>query len=81
MALVGAVLFGVLAATDSDTAALFTGMVREGPAAMAHLSPERHAAVQSEIGNAFRAAFLTVSLFSCCISALAWTMPVRRLAV
>ena len=39
VALVGAVLFGVLAATDNDTAVLFTGMVREGPAAMAHLTP------------------------------------------
>jgi EmrB/QacA subfamily drug resistance transporter len=81
VALVGAVLFGVLAATDNDTAVLFAGMVREGPAAMAHLSPQRHAVVQTEIGNAFRAVFLTVSVFSCCISALAWTLPVRRLVV
>jgi EmrB/QacA subfamily drug resistance transporter len=81
VALVGAVLFGVLAATDNDTAVLFTGMVREGPAAMAHLTPARHAAVQAEIGDAFRAVFLTVSIFSCCISALAWTLPIRRLAV
>jgi EmrB/QacA subfamily drug resistance transporter len=81
VALVGAVLFGVLAATDGDTAVLFTGMVREGPAAMAHLTPGRHAEVQAEIGNAFRAVFLTVSVFSCCISALSWTLPVRRLAL
>ncbi len=81
VALVGAVLFGVLAATDNDTAVLFAGMVREGPAAMAHLTPGRHAEVQTEIGNAFRAVFLTVSVFSCCISALAWTLPIRRLAV
>ena len=81
VALVGAVLFGVLAATDNDTAVLFSSMVREGPAAMAHLTPQRHAEVRTEIGNAFRAVFLTVSVFSCCISALAWTLPVRRLAV
>jgi EmrB/QacA subfamily drug resistance transporter len=81
VALVGAVLFGVLATTDSDTAALFSGMVREGPAAMAHLTAERHAEVRAEIGNAFRAVFLTVSVFSCCISALAWTLPIRRLSV
>jgi EmrB/QacA subfamily drug resistance transporter len=81
VALVGAVLFGVLAATDSDTARLFTGMVREGPAAMAHLTPERHADVQAEIRNAFRAVFLTVSVFSCCISALAWTLPIRKMPV
>ncbi|MBS0561941.1 MAG: MFS transporter, partial [Proteobacteria bacterium] len=81
VALVGAVLFGVLAATDSETAALFAGMVREGPAAMGHMPPLRAAIVQGEIANAFRAVFLTVSVFSCCISALAWTLPVRRLAV
>jgi hypothetical protein len=79
VALVGAVLFGVLATTDSDTATLFSLMVREGPAAMAHLSPERHAEVHMEIGNAFRAVFLTVSVFSCSISVLAWTLPIRRL--
>ena len=81
VALVGAVLFGVLAATDNDTAALFSQMVREGPQAMAALPPARHAVVRAEIGDAFRAAFLTVSLFSCCISALAWTLPVRRLTL
>jgi hypothetical protein len=48
---------------------------------MAHLTPARHAEVRTEIGNAFRAVFLTVSVFSCCISALAWTLPIRRLAV
>jgi EmrB/QacA subfamily drug resistance transporter len=81
VALVGAVLFGVLAATDNDTAVLFAGMVREGPAAMAHLSQARQTEVQAEIGDAFRAVFLTVSVFSCCISALSWTLPVRRLAL
>jgi EmrB/QacA subfamily drug resistance transporter len=81
VALVGAVLFGALAATDNDTAVMFSAMVREGPAAMAHLTPARHAEVRTEIGNAFRAVFLTVSMFSCCISALAWTLPIRRLAV
>jgi EmrB/QacA subfamily drug resistance transporter len=80
VALAGTVLFAVLAATDNDTARMFAGMVREGPAAMTHLSPERHAAVRAEIGNAFRAVFLTVSVFSCCISALAWTLPIRRLS-
>ncbi len=81
VALVGAVLFGVLAATDHETAVLFTGLVRDGPAAMAHLAPPRRAEVQAEIGAAFRAVFLTVSVFSCCISALAWTLPARRLVV
>jgi hypothetical protein len=80
VALVGAVLFGALAATDSDTAALFARMVREGPAAMGHLPPERASVVQAEIASAFRSVFLTVSVFSCCISALAWTLPVRRLS-
>jgi EmrB/QacA subfamily drug resistance transporter len=79
VAIVGAVLFAALAATDGEAASLFARMVREGPSAMAALAPGRQAVLQAEIGNAFRAVFLTVSVFSCCISALAWTVPLRRL--
>jgi non-ribosomal peptide synthetase component F len=78
-ALVGAVLFAMLAATDLDTAHLFARLVEQGPSAMAGLSPARIATVQAEIASAFRAAFLTIAGFTVIGTALAWTVPVRRI--
>jgi EmrB/QacA subfamily drug resistance transporter len=78
-ALVGAVLFAMLAATDLDTAHLFARLVEQGPSAMAGLSPARITTVQAEIASAFRAAFLTIAGFTVIGTALAWTVPVRRI--
>ena len=78
-ALVGAVLFAALAASDVDTARLFGGIVERGPEALAGLPAARIAEVQAQIGSAFRAAFLTIALFAACGAALAWSIPVRRL--
>lgn len=78
-ALVGTVLFGSLAAIDPDTAALFARLVEEGPSALAGLTPERLASVQSEIANAFRLAFATIASFTMIGATMAWTMPVRRI--
>jgi EmrB/QacA subfamily drug resistance transporter len=78
-ALVGAVLFGTLAATDQDTAALFAQVVERGPAALAGLSPERVAIVQEEIANGFRAAFATIAIFPALGTFMAMIMPVRRI--
>ncbi len=75
----GAVLFGVLSATDADTATLFFDMVRRGPGVLATLADERRMLVQSEIAAAFRGVFLLVASFSCVIVAMAWSLPVRRL--
>jgi EmrB/QacA subfamily drug resistance transporter len=77
-ATVAAVLFSVLAATDRETASLFATMIDRGPDAIAALSPVRQAAVQGEIGDAFRAAFLTVAAFTGIGAWLAWSMPLRR---
>jgi EmrB/QacA subfamily drug resistance transporter len=78
-AIVAAVLFSVLAATDPETARLFTVMVQRGPAAMATLEPARQAVVQAEIAEAFRAAFLAMAAFTGIGLVLAWSIPVRRI--
>jgi hypothetical protein len=54
-------LFSVIAASDPETAKLFGTMIDRGPEAIAALAPARQAVIQSEIGEAFRAAFVTIS--------------------
>ena len=78
-ALVSAMLFATLAATDGEVAALFGHIVQEGRAALAGLSPARAAEAQAEIRTAFQAAFLTVAVFSAMASGLAWSIPLRRI--
>ncbi len=78
-AIVGAVLFGTLAATDPATAALFAELVETGPAVLTTLPPPRVALVQSEIADAFRAAFAAIACFPALGAFMAWTMPVRRI--
>jgi EmrB/QacA subfamily drug resistance transporter len=78
-AVVGAVLFGTLAAHDLDTAHLFARLVETGPSALAGIAPARLAVVQAQIADAFRAAFLTIAGFTCIGAMLAWSIPVRRI--
>jgi EmrB/QacA subfamily drug resistance transporter len=77
-ATVAAVLFSVLAAGDRETAGLLGAIIDRGPDAIAALAPARQAVIQTEIGDAFRAAFLTVSCFTGIGALLAWSMPLRR---
>jgi len=78
-ALTGAVLFGMLAARDPDTAKLFGNLVELGPQALAGLSPERIDVVRTEISEAFQAAFASIALFAAMGAVLAWSLPVRRI--
>jgi EmrB/QacA subfamily drug resistance transporter len=78
-ALVGAVLFAALAARDPATAASFTALVEQGPRVLMALPEARRVVVQSEIADAFRAAFLTISVFTTGGLLLAWWLPVRRI--
>ncbi len=78
-AIVGAVLFAVLSATDRGTAHLFAEMVERGPVAMMALDPAHQAIVSAEIRDAFKSAFLTVAAFGAIGLTMAWTIPVRRL--
>jgi MFS family permease len=78
-ALVAAVLFSTIAGRDPETARLFAAMIDHGPEAIAALTPARQAAVQSEIGEAFRAVFATIAAFTGIGALLAFSMPLRRI--
>jgi EmrB/QacA subfamily drug resistance transporter len=78
-AAVGAVLFAVLSAADPGTAHLFAEMVERGPAVLATLDAAHRAAVQAEIAQAFRGAFLTIGSFAIAAMVLSWSIPMRRL--
>jgi EmrB/QacA subfamily drug resistance transporter len=77
-AAVAAVLFSAIGAGDPETVKLFGAMIDHGPEAIAALTPARQAAVQSEIGEAFRAAFATIALFTGTGAVLAFSIPMRR---
>jgi EmrB/QacA subfamily drug resistance transporter len=79
-AIVAAVLFSMLSASDAETARLFAAMVNQGAAAMAELSATRRAVVQAEVTTAFRAAFVTIAAFASIGLLCAWTIPMRRIA-
>jgi hypothetical protein len=53
-------------------------MIDSGPDAIAALAPARQAMVQAEIGQAFRAALVTIAAFTAIGASLAWSMPLRR---
>ena len=77
-AAVAAVLFSVLAATDRETASLFGTIIDRGPDAIAALAPARQARIGADIGEAFRAVFVTVAAFTGIGAWLAWSTPLRR---
>ncbi len=78
-AIVGAVLFAALSATDRGAATLFADMVERGPVAMAGLDAARRAVVSAEIRDAFRSAFLAIGGFAVLGVLMAWTIPLRRM--
>jgi len=78
-ATVATVLFAVLSATDPETARLFSTMVEQGAGVLSTLAPERQAAAQAEIAEAFRTAFLIIAGFAGAGAALAMSIPLRRL--
>jgi len=78
-ATVAAILFSVLATSDRQTAALFGAIIDQGPDAIATLPAMRQALIQSEIANAFRAAFIAIAVLTAAGTWLACSMPLRRL--
>ncbi len=78
-ALVGAMLFAILAARDPQAAALFADVVERGPQVLDNVSAAARAALSVEVVDAFRGAFLTLTAFSLGAMALAWSLPMRRL--
>ncbi|MBV8911931.1 MAG: MFS transporter [Acetobacteraceae bacterium] len=78
-ALIGTVLFVTLAIMDVDGAHAFTTMIEQGASALDALPAARHAIVQTEIAQAFRAAFLMIAAFTAGAGLLALTNPAKRL--
>ena len=78
-ALVGAILFAVLALRSPESARLFAEIVERGPAILATVGQAARADLSVQIADAFRAAFLTIACFSLGAMLLAWTLPVRRI--
>jgi MFS family permease len=78
-ALVAAVLFAVLAIKNPDAARVFAAMVEHGGPLATPLVPEQRAAIQADIAEAFRAAFLTMAAFTTAGFFLALTNPLKRI--
>jgi EmrB/QacA subfamily drug resistance transporter len=78
-AIVMAVLFATLTATDPETARLFAHTIQRGGDVLAGLPPLRQATVRMEIAEAFRAAFYTIAGFTTVGLVLAWSSPAQRL--
>ena len=74
-ALVGAVLFATMTATDSVAAHVFVDILQQGPDVLASLPADRAAVIQAEIAGAFRVAFLTIAAIIAAAMVLAWSLP------
>ncbi len=78
-ALVATVLFAVLSLKNPDAARAFASMVQQGHMPGPTLTPEQRAAIQTDIAEAFRAAFLTIAAFTTAGFFLALTNPLRKI--
>jgi predicted MFS family arabinose efflux permease len=78
-AIVAAVLFAMLSLKNPEAASAFATMVEHGRALATSLPAEQRAAIQADIANAFRAAFLTIAGFTTVGFFLALSNPLRRI--
>jgi hypothetical protein len=78
-ALVATVLFAVLTVKNADAARVFAAMVEHGGPLTTPLLPDERAAIQADIAEAFRAAFLTMAAFTTAGFFLAVTNPLKRI--
>ena len=78
-AIVATVLFAVLAFKNPDAARTFASMVQHAPGLGPTLAPAQRAAIQGDIAEAFRAAFLTIAAFTTAGFFLALTNPLRKI--
>jgi predicted MFS family arabinose efflux permease len=78
-ALLGALLFGSLAAGNARVAELFAEVVRDGAAALLpRLAEGERAALRDGLAAAFRAAFLGAAALTAFGALVAWRVPLRR---
>jgi EmrB/QacA subfamily drug resistance transporter len=78
-ALVAAVLFAVLSMKNPEVGRLFATMVERGGQLTPSLPSTQQAAVHAVIAEAFRAAFLSIAVFTTVGCVLALTIPLRRI--
>jgi EmrB/QacA subfamily drug resistance transporter len=78
-ALVATVLFGMLTLQNPEAARVFATLVEHGREFTPTLDPAQRAAIQADIAEAFRAAFLTMAAFTTAGLFLALTNPLRRI--
>jgi EmrB/QacA subfamily drug resistance transporter len=78
-ALVGTLLFAFLAIKNPEAARIFSLMVEHGIKSAPSLTPDQRAVIQSDIAQAFRAAFLLMAAFTASGCLLALTNPLRRI--
>ena len=78
-ALVATVLFGALSLRNPEAAKIFASMVEHGKHLAPALSSIQQVAIQAEIGEAFRAAFLSMAVFTTAGFFFALTNPLRRI--
>jgi predicted MFS family arabinose efflux permease len=78
-ALLGALLFGSLAAENPRAAELFSRLVREGAGLLPTLPAEARAMLAEGLASGFRAAFLGAAVLVALGAVLAWRVPMRRL--
>jgi EmrB/QacA subfamily drug resistance transporter len=78
-ALVATVLFATLSLRNPEAGQVFAAMVERGRDAAAALPAQAQAAVQADIREAFRVAFLAIAAFTTAGFFLALTNPLRRI--
>jgi len=78
-ALVATVLFGALSLRNPEAAKIFAVMVEHGRHLAPALSPTQQAAIQADIREAFRVAFLSMAVFTTAGFFFALTNPLRRI--
>ncbi len=77
--LLGALLFGSLAAHDPAAAGLFGRLMREGRGLLAQLPEATQAMLGAALASGFRATFLGAAVLLALGAVLAWRVPMRRI--
>lgn len=77
-ALFGTVVFASLLWVNPAAGGLFARVVDAGPSALAGLAAPARDAFVTQLGDAFRAGFLMICLFTASGTVLAWSIPSRR---
>jgi EmrB/QacA subfamily drug resistance transporter len=78
-AIVATVLFAMLSLRNPDAARAFASMVQHGHGLGSTITEAQRVAIQADIAEAFRAAFLTIAAFTAAGFFLALTNPLRKI--